>query len=437
MSTRAARTRNIALALLMPNFLGFLVFTAGPVVFSLIMAFTDWNLTKHNQFSAIPIHFIGFENFIRLFAGDETRYFKQFLGNTLFLMIGIPVGIALSLIGALLLDGEITPARGKAGRRHVAVTVLLTAGMGVLLWLCGVPPLVVALLVITGVIVLLGLLFGQTSFRTLMYLPHLTSGVAIFILWKALYRPETGPINMGLRPLLSWLTDAVTHSPAWLWQGAGWLVILAAVGLTLWALATIVVMLRYRDCTVLGGVLTLVGVAAVSVVLALLGRVIADLPVAAAGAEGLTPPVWLSSMEWSKPAIMLMGIFMAMGSNNMLMYLAALSNVPVSLKEAAGIDGANAWQTFWNVTWPQLAPTTFFIVIMSTIGGLQGGFDTARVMTAGGPAGSTTTLAYYLYQRGFIDFQLGLASAIAWTMFVMIFLLTLINWKFGNTMVND
>jgi multiple sugar transport system permease protein len=74
---------------------------------------------------------------------------------------------------------------------------------------------------------------------------------------------------------------------------------------------------------------------------------------------------------------------------------------------------------------------------MHTIGGLQGGFDMARVMTNGGPAGSTTTLAYYLYQRGFMDFQLGLASAIAWTMFAVIFMLTIINWRFGNKMVND
>jgi len=74
---------------------------------------------------------------------------------------------------------------------------------------------------------------------------------------------------------------------------------------------------------------------------------------------------------------------------------------------------------------------------MGTIGGLQGGFEMARVMTNGGPAGSTTTLSYYLYNRAFMDYQLGFASAIAWTMFIMIFGMTIINWKFGNTMVND
>ena len=78
------------------------------------------------------------------------------------------------------------------------------------------------------------------------------------------------------------------------------------------------------------------------------------------------------------------------------------------------------------------APTTFFIFIMSVIGGLQGGFDFAKIMTNGGPAGTTTTLAYYIYTAGFEELRFGFASAVAWTMFVMIFVMTMINWKYGN-----
>ena len=75
---------------------------------------------------------------------------------------------------------------------------------------------------------------------------------------------------------------------------------------------------------------------------------------------------------------------------------------------------------------------------MSMIAGLQAGFEQARAMTdEGGPAGATTTLSYYIYKRGFQDFSLGLASSIAWAMFLIIFIVTLINWKFGNKMVND
>ena len=121
----------------------------------------------------------------------------------------------------------------------------------------------------------------------------------------------------------------------------------------------------------------------------------------------------------------------------MLLYLAGISNIPPELYEAADIDGANKLQRFWNVTWPQLAPTTFFIVIMSTIAGLQGGFEQARVMTNGGPAGTTKTLAYYVYEKAFEELELGYASAIAWVLFLMVFVLTALNWRLGNRYVND
>ncbi|MEI6972792.1 MAG: sugar ABC transporter permease, partial [bacterium] len=86
---------------------------------------------------------------------------------------------------------------------------------------------------------------------------------------------------------------------------------------------------------------------------------------------------------------------------------------------------------------PQLAPTTFFIVVMSFIGGLQGGFEQARIMTGGGPAGTTTTISYYIYNKAFTEFQIGYASAIAWILFVIIFGITLLNWKFGSKALND
>jgi multiple sugar transport system permease protein len=121
----------------------------------------------------------------------------------------------------------------------------------------------------------------------------------------------------------------------------------------------------------------------------------------------------------------------------MLLYIAGISNVPDQLYEAADIDGASRWQKFLHVTWPQLAPTTFFIVVMSVIGGLQGGFEQARAMTEGGPFGATTTIAYYIYQEGFETGRLGFASAVAWVMFLMIFVMTLINFKMGSKHVTE
>jgi multiple sugar transport system permease protein len=166
-----------------------------------------------------------------------------------------------------------------------------------------------------------------------------------------------------------------------------------------------------------------------------LGLVLKDLPELAA--SGLEAPNWLGDVDWAKPAIMIMGLWMGIGGSNMLLYIAGISNIPQELYEAADIDGAGRWQRFWHVTWPQLAPTTFFIVVMSVIGGLQGGFEQARTMTAGGPYGATTTLSYFVYTEGFDTGQLGYASAVAWAMFAMIFLLTLLNYRFGSRYVND
>src|SRR5262249_25827094 len=110
--------------------------------------------------------------------------------------------------------------------------------------------------------------------------------------------------------------------------------------------------------------------------------------------------VGLDRNQWglgARDAIVLMGIWVSVGSGNMLLYLAGLSNIPQALYEAGAIDGAGRWATFRHIIWPQLAPTTFFIVVMSVIGGLQGGFEQARIMTGnGGPAGTTTTLSYYI-----------------------------------------
>lgn len=121
----------------------------------------------------------------------------------------------------------------------------------------------------------------------------------------------------------------------------------------------------------------------------------------------------------------------------MLLYLAGLSNISPELYEAADIDGASGPQRFWHVTWPQLAPVTFFIFVMSIIGGLQGGFEMARTMTGGGPAGATTTLSYYIYTEGFQAGRLGYASAVAWALFILVFVVTIFNWKFGNRYADE
>ncbi|HUK82234.1 MAG TPA: sugar ABC transporter permease [Verrucomicrobiae bacterium] len=153
-------------------------------------------------------------------------------------------------------------------------------------------------------------------------------------------------------------------------------------------------------------------------------------------AVGIEGPKWLQSIAWAKPALMLMGFWTAVGGNNMILYLAALQGVSPELYEAADIDGANKWQKFWRITWPMVSPTTFFILTMSLIGGFQGGFEQAMVMTGGGPAGATTTISYYIYNHAFLWNHMGYASAIAWVLFAVVLETTLLNWRFGGRVVH-
>jgi multiple sugar transport system permease protein len=113
----------------------------------------------------------------------------------------------------------------------------------------------------------------------------------------------------------------------------------------------------------------------------------------------------------------------------MLLYLAGLQNVSEDLYEAAEIDGANFIQKFLKITIPSLAPTSFFIFIMSVIHGFQGGFESAYIMTGGGPAGSTTTLSYYIYNHAFQWFNMGYAATISLVLFTLILIITAISWR--------
>jgi multiple sugar transport system permease protein len=308
MNARSRQQLAAALPFVLPNLLGFLVFTAGPVVFSLVIAFSNWNLQR-----TVPFRWNGLENFATLLADRE---FWLYFVNTAYFLMGLPLSIAGSLALAVLLSQKLK---------------------------------------------------GVVVYRTLFYLPSFTSGVALMILWKALYNPDFGPINAAIEAL-------GLKGPQWL--------------------------LSTRN---------------------ILGLDVEQVRIVA-GQFGLG----------ARDAILIMGVWTGIGGNNMLLYLAALAGVPADLQEAAALDGASRWQVFRHVTWPQLAPTTFFITVMSFIGGLQGGFEQARVMTAGGPAGTTTTLSYYIYTKAFEEFQIGYASAVAWVLFAIIFAITLINWRFGN-----
>jgi multiple sugar transport system permease protein len=138
----------------------------------------------------------------------------------------------------------------------------------------------------------------------------------------------------------------------------------------------------------------------------------------------ISPPDFLNSTTWSKPAVVMLTLWKNTGFT-MVIYLAALQGVPQELYDAAQVDGANFWQRFWRVTVPLISPTTFFLLIIQMIGAFQL-FTEAYTMTRGGPAQSTLTVVYYIYQNAFEFQRMGKASAIAWFLFVFIFLFTLL-----------
>ena len=294
---------------ILPNFLGFLVFTLIPVIFSLILSFVKWDILT-------PPEFIGISNFIRLLGFHKEAgaiipndpLFWKCLGNTIYLMMIIPIEIMAALVLAILMNQRIK---------------------------------------------------GITLFRTFYFLPTITNGVAICLLWAWIYNYDFGLLNSLIIKLGDFLGIPLKGIP------------------------------------------------------------------------------WLTSVKWAKPSLMLMGLWTMIGGYNMILFMAALQNVPRELYEAASIDGANAFQKFWSITWPMISPTTFFISVMAVIGGFQGGFMQAYIMTGGGPERSTTTLEYLIYNHLYSWQHAGYAASIAWFVFLLIFIITVFNWKFGGKLVQQ
>jgi len=265
-----------------PWIAGFLIFTIGPIIASFILSFCDYSV-----YSAAK--WIGIENYRKMFFEDSLYWTSLY--NTVYYLISVPLGMTVALGCALLLNRQ---------------------------------------------------LIGKNVLRTMYYLPSVTSGVAISLLWMWIFDPNLGFFND------------------------------------------------------------------------LLKRV------------GINGPLWLQSEKWSKPAIILMS-FWGIGGT-MVLYLAALQGVPEQLYEAAELDGANSWQKFWHVTIPMLSPTILFTLVMGIIGSFQV-FTQAYVMTNGGPLNSTLFYVLYLYRNGFVWLHLGYASAMAWILFIIILVITLLIFR--------
>jgi multiple sugar transport system permease protein len=133
---------------------------------------------------------------------------------------------------------------------------------------------------------------------------------------------------------------------------------------------------------------------------------------------GIGPIDWLGDPGWAMPAIILLAVWKNFGYN-MIIFIAGLQNIPDSLYEAAGIDGAGGWQQFWRITVPMLAPTTLFVTIITMIGYFQL-FAEPYVMTQGGPMKSTLSMVLLMYEQGFRWWNMGYAAALAFVLFAFI-----------------
>lgn len=291
----ARRETLVGIGFILPSFIGFLVFIFVPVLMSLCLSFCNWNFLKGWG----AIEFTGISNYIKLFSDDW--FISSFFNNLLFTAVTVPVLLILGVILAEVIN------------RHV---------------------------------------YGGNIIRVLIFIPYISSVVAVCTVWQVMLQPNYGPINQ---------------------------------------------------------LLTSIGIA--------------------------NPPKWLVDSNWALAAIMIIYIWTQLGYY-VAVYMAGLKNVPLEIYEAAQIDGASGIRQFFSITIPMVRPTTFFLSIMGIIASFKV-FDLVSVLTQGGPGNSTSVMAYYIYESAFGDFKMGYACTLAWALFIVIFAVTLIQWKFQDKFTNE
>lgn len=149
---------------------------------------------------------------------------------------------------------------------------------------------------------------------------------------------------------------------------------------------------------------------------------------------GITGPAWLNSPDWAMPGVVLAAVWKDTGYYA-LMVLAALKSIDPAYYEAASIDGAGTFRKFRSITLPLLSPTLFLLIVINVIYGLQV-FDSVLIMTNGGPGGATSVFLERIYKYAFKQYKMGMASAFSWILFIMIFVLTMVQFALQKKWVN-
>ncbi len=147
------------------------------------------------------------------------------------------------------------------------------------------------------------------------------------------------------------------------------------------------------------------------------------------------PPKWLADLKWALPSIMVVYIWQNVGYFAVV-YMSGLKSIPEDVYEAASIDGAGTIRQFFSITVPLVKPTTFFLITMGIIGSFKI-FDHISVMTQGGPGNATSVMAFYIYRKAFEQYDMGYANALAWALFVLIFVVTVVQYKMQDKYTNE
>jgi len=290
---RRMRKEWTAYLFLAPSLLQFTVLLAFPVIFSFYLSFHEWNILEPET------PYVGLDNYARLLGDARVR---QAIFNTLYYTaVSVPATLLSGLLVALLLNNQI---------------------------------------------------HGRGIFRTMYYLPVVTSAVAVAVVWKWIFNGDFGLINYYL---------------------------------------------------IQAGLIS-------------------------------EPIRWLTDPKLAMPSIIIVSVWQGVGGC-MIIYLAGLQAIPDELYDAAKVDGAGPLRMLLSITIPLLGPATFYLLIVSIIGAFQE-FGRPFLMTSGGPAGRTTTIAYHLYIAAFRNFEMGYAAAISYVLFAMIFIFTLINMRFAYRDIN-
>ncbi|MBL8045585.1 MAG: sugar ABC transporter permease [Anaerolineales bacterium] len=323
-----------------PWILGFLIFVAVPMAFSLYWSFTDYRVTDN-----APPNLVGFENYAKLIFNDSS--FRASIVNTLFLtVIGLPIQMAVALFLAVLLNQNTR---------------------------------------------------GERVFRMAFYLPVILGfNTAVLLCWRLMLNTGTGIINQLIRALTE-----VFPPFGLLNRGLIYLTELTNAFFLGLGSGKFNLMLKVWE---------------------------AGFP-----AENRVP-LWVQSPLWSKMAVVLLMVW-GCGAM-MLIFLSGLKNIPRELHEAAEVDGAGAWKRFWSISFPLLTPFVFYNLVIGLINSLQI-FEPIFVLYRDNQplVPSTISMVYYLWQASFSHFEIGYGSAISWLIFVMILIVTIVQFKMQDRWV--